>query len=86
MPYLSRAQKFIGTQIGSKALQADGSCTIVCAYMAWTLIVGLVLTALVGWWWLNALAGLALVYFVVKECIEVIQETRRVEDSCACCH
>lgn len=24
----------IGTQIGSKALRADGSCSIVCAYMA----------------------------------------------------
>lgn len=86
MPYLSRAKKTIGTQIGSKALRADGSCSIVCAYMAWTLIVGLVLTALVGWWWLNALAGLALVYFVVKEGIEAIQEARGVEDACGCGH
>ena len=86
MPYLSRAKKRIGTEIGSKALRADGSCSIVCAYMAWTLIVGLMLTALVGWWWLNALAGLALVYFVVKEGIEAIQEARGVEDTCGCCH
>lgn len=87
MPYLSHAKKAIGTQIGSKALRADGSCSIVCAYMAWTLIVGLILTALVGWWWLNALAGLALVYFVVKEGIEAIQEARGVEDACGCgCH
>ena len=87
MPYLSRAKKSIGTQIGSKALRADGSCSIVCAYMAWTLIVGLVLTAIVGLWWLNALAGLALVYFVVKEGIEAIQEARGVEDDgCGCCH
>ncbi|MCI0184383.1 cation transporter [Sulfoacidibacillus ferrooxidans] len=86
MPYLSRAKKKIGTQIGSKALRADGSCSIVCAYMAWTLIVGLVLTACLGWWWLNALAGLALVYFIVKEGIEAIQEARGVEDACGCCH
>ena len=86
MPYLSRAKKTIGSRIGSKALRADGSCSIVCAYMAWTLIVGLVLTALVGWWWLNALAGLALVYFVVKEGVEAIQEARGVEDACGCCH
>lgn len=84
MPYLSHAKKTIGSQIGSKALRADGSCSIVCAYMAWTLIVGLVLTALVGWWWLNALAGLALVYFVVKEGIEAIQEARGIEDACGC--
>lgn len=86
MPYLSRAKKIIGTQIGSKALRADGSCSIVCAYMAWTLIAGLILTALVGWWWLNSLAGLALVYFIVKEGIEAIQEARGKEDACGCCH
>ncbi|WP_249226443.1 cation transporter [Alicyclobacillus mengziensis] len=82
MPYLSRAKKSIGAQIGSKALQADGSCSIVCAYMAWTLIVGLLINAVWGWWWLNALAGLALMYFVVSEGIEAIQEARGVEDAC----
>lgn len=84
MPYLSRAKKIIGTQIGSNALRSDGTCSMVCAYMAWTLIIGLILTALVGWWWLNALAGLALVYFVVKEGIEAIQEARGIEDACGC--
>jgi divalent metal cation (Fe/Co/Zn/Cd) transporter len=38
MPILSRAKKRIGAQIGSKALMADGSCSIVCAYMAWTVL------------------------------------------------
>ena len=86
MPYLSRAKKIIGSQIGSQALRADGSCSMVCAYMAWTLIAGLALTALLGWWWLNPLAGLALVYFVVKEGWEAIQEARGREDACGCCH
>ncbi len=88
MPYLSRAKMKIGAKIGSAALQADGSCSIVCAYMAWTLIAGLFLTTLFGWWWLNALAGLVLVYFVVKEGIEAIQEARGVEEACGCgsCH
>ncbi len=81
MPILARAKKRIGSEIGSKALKADGSCSIVCAYMAWTLLVGLVLTTLFGWWWLNAVAGLALVYFVVKEGIEAIQEARGVPDT-----
>ena len=86
MPYLSRAKKSIGAQISSKALQADGSCSIVCAYMAWTLIVGLLINAVLGWWWLNALAGLVLVYFIAKEGIEAIQEARGVEDACGCGH
>lgn len=48
MPYLSRAKKRIGSDIGSPALRSDGSCSMVCAYMSWILIVGVALTAVLG--------------------------------------
>ena len=86
MPYLSRAKKQVGSEIGSKALRADGSCSIVCAYMAWTVLAGVVLTALLGWWWIDSIAALALVYFVVKEGWEAVQEARGKEETCGCCH
>ena len=82
MPILARAKKHIGDKIGSKALKADGSCSFVCAYMAWTLLVGMLLTALVGWWWIDSLIALALVYFVVKEGLEAVQEAKGVSDNC----
>lgn len=87
MPYLSRTKKRIGSEIGSKALRSDGSCSIVCAYMAWIVLAGVVLTALLGWWWIDAIAALALVYYVVKEGWEAVQEARGKEDACGCgCH
>lgn len=88
MPYLSRVKKRIGSEIGSKALRADGSCSIVCAYMAWTVLLGVIVTALLGWWWADSIGALALVYFVVKEGWEAIQEARGKEDACGCgcCH
>lgn len=84
MPILSRAKRRIGTEIGSRALRSDGSCSIVCAYMAWTVLAGVVLTALLGWWWVDSVAALALVYFVVNEGWEAVQEARGVEDACGC--
>jgi divalent metal cation (Fe/Co/Zn/Cd) transporter len=86
MPYLSRAKKRIGSEIGSKALSADGSCSIVCAYMAWTVLAGVALSAIFGWWWIDSISALALVYFVVKEGWESVQEARGKEDACGCCH
>ncbi|WP_026976128.1 cation transporter [Alicyclobacillus contaminans] len=86
MPYLSRAKKRIGSLIGSKALRADGSCSMVCAYMAWIVLTGVLLTALLGWWWIDSIAALALVYYVVKEGREAIQEARGKENECGCCH
>jgi divalent metal cation (Fe/Co/Zn/Cd) transporter len=86
MPFLSRAKKRIGAEIGSKALRADGACSIVCAYMAWTVLAGVIFTALFGWWWIDSVAALALVYFVVKEGWEAIQEAGGKEKACGCCH
>lgn len=86
MPYLSRTKKRIGTEIGSNALRSDGSCSMVCAYMSWILVAGVVLTAILGWWWLDSLAALALVYYVVKEGWEAIAEARGKEGTCGCCH
>jgi divalent metal cation (Fe/Co/Zn/Cd) transporter len=86
MPYLSRAKKRIGSEIGSNALKADGSCSIVCAYMAWTVLVGVIVTALFGWWWADSIVALTLVYFVVKEGWEAVQEARGKDDACGCCH
>lgn len=81
MIYLSRAKKRIGGEIGSKALKADGSCSIVCAYMAMIVLVGAALTALFGWWWIDSIISFGLTYFVVKEGMEAIQEARGVEDT-----
>jgi divalent metal cation (Fe/Co/Zn/Cd) transporter len=39
------------------------------------------LTAFLGWWWIDSIAALALVYFVVKEGWEAIQEARGKEDA-----
>ncbi len=86
MPYLSRAKKRIGSEIGSQALKADGSCSIVCAYMAWTVLIGVIVTALFGWWWADSIVALALVYFVIKEGWEAVQEARGKEDACSCGH
>jgi divalent metal cation (Fe/Co/Zn/Cd) transporter len=79
MPYLARAKKRVGAQIGSAALQADGACSMVCAYMAWMVVAGLIVQVVLGWWWLNAAAGLALVYFVASEGLESVRDARAGE-------
>ncbi|MDA8441386.1 MAG: cation transporter [Peptococcaceae bacterium] len=81
MLYFSRAKLQIGDAIGSKALKADGACSIVCAYMAITVLIGAALTALLGWWWIDAVISFGLTYFVVKEGIEAIQAARGVVDT-----
>ena len=72
MPSLGFAKQKIAKQIGSKALEADAMETIICAYLSVILLIGLGLNALFGWWWADPVAGLAMVYFLVKEGREAI--------------
>jgi len=67
MPVLGFAKMKIARQIGSRALKADSMETIICAYLSVVLLVGLVLNGLFGWWWADPVAGLVMIYFLVKE-------------------
>jgi divalent metal cation (Fe/Co/Zn/Cd) transporter len=83
MPVLWQSKLRIAKRIGSAALKADAACSVTCAYMSLTLLVGLLLNRTVGWWWADPLAGLALVYFLVREGREALQEARTGE-TCSC--
>jgi divalent metal cation (Fe/Co/Zn/Cd) transporter len=67
MPFLARVKGNVAEGIGSPALKGDAACSITCAYMAATLLGGLALNALFGWWWADPVAALGIVYFLIRE-------------------
>jgi divalent metal cation (Fe/Co/Zn/Cd) transporter len=83
MPILWQAKLRIAKRIGSRALKADAACSVTCAYMSFTLLVGLLLNRFFGWWWADSLAALALVYFIIREGREALHEARTGE-TCEC--
>ncbi len=83
MPLLWQSKLRIARRIGSAALKADAACSVTCAYMAGVLLIGLLLRRFLGWWWADPLAGLALVYFLVREGQEAWHEARTGE-ICSC--
>jgi divalent metal cation (Fe/Co/Zn/Cd) transporter len=84
MPGLVRQKRRIGDRIKSAALRADAACSLTCAYMAATLLAGLLLTAAFGWWWADAVAALALLYWIVPEAREALEGARAGRGGCAC--
>ena len=84
MPVLARRKRTIAARIGSAALRGDAACSITCAYMAATLLVGLVLTTLVRWWWADSLAALGLLYWLSKEAREALEGARAGRGGCSC--
>lgn len=83
MPLLWQGKLRVAKRIGSVALKADAACSVTCAYMSLTLLAGLALNRIFGWWWADPLAALALVYFLIQEGREALHEARTGE-TCSC--
>jgi divalent metal cation (Fe/Co/Zn/Cd) transporter len=74
MPLLAIYKKKIAAEINSRALRADALETLACSYLSLALLLGLGANALVGWWWADPVAALAMVYFLVREGKEAVEE------------
>jgi divalent metal cation (Fe/Co/Zn/Cd) transporter len=67
MPFLSWAQRRTGKALGSNAVVADSTQTLLCTYLSTVLLVGLVLNATLGWSWADPIAGLVIAAVAVRE-------------------
>jgi divalent metal cation (Fe/Co/Zn/Cd) transporter len=67
MPLLSQWQRRTGRELGSGAVVADGTQTLLCTYLSGVLLVGLLANALLGWWWLDSVAALVIAAVAVRE-------------------
>jgi len=70
MPLLAGAKLRVAASLGSRALRADAHETIVCAWLSATTLLGLGLNAVLGWWWADPVAALAMLPLIVREGIE----------------
>ncbi|MEX1007357.1 MAG: cation transporter [Acidimicrobiia bacterium] len=56
-----------GAALGNAVLSSEARVTLVDAVLAGAVLAGLVADAVLGWWWADALAGLVIVAYAVKE-------------------
>jgi divalent metal cation (Fe/Co/Zn/Cd) transporter len=80
MPILAGYKLKVAARLNSRALRADAIESITCGYLSIVLMIGLAATWLLGWWWLDSIAALALIPFIIKEARAAISG----ESCCAC--
>ena len=56
-----------GRALDSRVLQTEGRVTLVDAYLAAAVLLGLIANAALDWWWADPLAGLVIVYYGLRE-------------------
>ncbi len=67
MPLLGWRKRRTGAALRSPLVQADAAETLLCAALAATTLLGLVLFAAFSWWWADPIAALAVAFFAVRE-------------------
>jgi len=70
MPFLSWGQRRTGKALGSNAVVADSTQTLLCTYLSAVLLFGLILNATLGWSWADPIAGLVIAGVAIREGIE----------------
>jgi divalent metal cation (Fe/Co/Zn/Cd) transporter len=67
MRYLAVRKLDIAGRLGSRALRADAMEAITCGWLSLVAVVSLAAQALLGFWWIDSVGSLAIVWLLVKE-------------------
>lgn len=67
---LTAAKRRVGRRLGSGATVHEAEQNLVCTYLAVALLAGLLLNALLGWWWADPAAALVIAGVAFKEGVE----------------
>jgi divalent metal cation (Fe/Co/Zn/Cd) transporter len=73
MLVLARGKATTGRALENPVLRAEGRVTLVDACLAAAVLLGLTLNALLGWWWADPLAGVAIAGYAVPEAARALR-------------
>jgi divalent metal cation (Fe/Co/Zn/Cd) transporter len=67
MYFLSRRKLHLAEALGSRALRADAIESITCGWLSIVVVGALLAQLVIGAWWVDAVASLGIVWFLVRE-------------------
>jgi divalent metal cation (Fe/Co/Zn/Cd) transporter len=76
MPWLAARKRVANQTIQSPALRADIAESITCVYLAGVTLAGTAIDALTGLWWVEYIAALLLLWWLVPEAREALAAAR----------
>jgi divalent metal cation (Fe/Co/Zn/Cd) transporter len=80
MPLLAQAKRRVGSELGSSATVKESAQNMLCAYLSVALLIGLLLNAVLGWWWADPAGAVVIAAVAAKEGLESWQGR-----GCDCC-
>jgi divalent metal cation (Fe/Co/Zn/Cd) transporter len=82
MPWLAARKRGVNQTLQSSALRADIAESASCAFLAGVTLAGVAVNALTGWWWVEYVAAVALLWWLVPEAREALEAARSGRSRC----
>ena len=70
---LAAAKTRTGRQLENPVLETEGRVTFTDGLLATAVLLGITLDLLLGWWWADALAGYVIVFYAVREAVQIFR-------------
>jgi divalent metal cation (Fe/Co/Zn/Cd) transporter len=80
MLLLAFGKRVTGQQLKNDVLLTEGKVTLVDAYLAGAVLLGLAFNALFGWWWADPLASVVILYYGLREGLHAWREAVEAAD------
>ncbi|MCX6756081.1 MAG: cation transporter [Candidatus Nomurabacteria bacterium] len=69
---LAYGKSVVGKKLDNPVLKAESKVTVIDGLLATSVLVGLLLNAVFGLWWADAVASLVIVYYGIQEAIHTL--------------
>jgi divalent metal cation (Fe/Co/Zn/Cd) transporter len=73
---LASGKRRVGTALGNPVLTHEAQVTVIDGLLATAVLIGLLLNALLGWWWADPCAALVIVYYAIREARSITHDLR----------
>ncbi len=73
---LASGKRSVGTALGNPVLTHEAQVTVIDGLLATAVLIGLLLNALLGWWWADPCAAFVIVYYAIREARSITHDLR----------
>jgi divalent metal cation (Fe/Co/Zn/Cd) transporter len=73
---LASGKRRVGTALGNPVLTHEAQVTVIDGLLATAVLIGLLLNALLGWWWADPCAAFVIVYYAIREARSITHDLR----------
>jgi divalent metal cation (Fe/Co/Zn/Cd) transporter len=77
---LAAGKRKVGRALRNHVLQTEGRVTLIDGILATSVLLGVLVDRLWGWWWADSIAAYVIVFYALRECLAIRRDLKHGTD------